>query len=84
MPTPSVRHFMGGSFRVALSLVALGFGGIAPAQTDPAAFIVSPEICMAIAENAKFRVIDLTWNPGNCRCAGSAPRPARWPVAGAA
>ena len=50
--------------RVMLSAVALGLGGIALAQTDPAGFVVSPEIYKVIAENAKFRVVEVTWKPG--------------------
>ena len=50
--------------RVMLSAVALGFGGIALAQTEPAGFVVSPEIYKVIAENTKFRVVEVTWKPG--------------------
>lgn len=54
------------SFRIrwALALLALGFAGSALAQTAPPGFVASPEIYKVIAENDKFRVIEVSWRPG--------------------
>ena len=52
------------SARPLLLAVGLGVGGIALAQTAPPGFVASPEIYKVIAENAKFRVIEVTWKPG--------------------
>jgi len=50
--------------RVPLALVALGFAGLALAQAVPPGFVASPDIYKVIAENDKYRVIEVTWKPG--------------------
>jgi beta-alanine degradation protein BauB len=48
-----------------LALVAaLGLAGWAQAQAVPPGFVASPEVYKVIAENDKYRVIEVTWKPG--------------------
>lgn len=56
--TPARTH----AHLLALAL-ALGFAGWALAQAVPS-FVASPEIYKVIAENDKYRVIEVTWKPG--------------------
>jgi hypothetical protein len=50
--------------RVSVAVVALGFAGWALAQAVPPGFVASPDIYKVIAENDKYRVIEVTWKPG--------------------
>ena len=53
--------------RVALALTALGLlagSGAAFAQATPPSFQASPEIYKLLAENAQFRVVEVSWKPG--------------------
>ena len=46
------------------ALLLLGFAGWALAQVVPPDLAASPEINMAIAENDKYRAIEVKWKPG--------------------
>ena len=56
----AVRFVSGSLF----ALAALGATGTAIAQTVPLSFVASPEIYKVIAENEQYRVIEVTWKPG--------------------
>jgi hypothetical protein len=45
-------------------VLAVLAGGRAMAQGNPRSFEASPDIYKVIAENAQFRVIAVTWKPG--------------------
>ncbi len=64
MSRPRTSHH--DSIRVCLPLAvaALAFAGSALAQAVPPGFVASPEIYKVIAENDKYRVIEVTWKPG--------------------
>ncbi len=47
-----------------IQLAMLGATGLAIAQTVPHSLIASPEIYKVIAENEQYRVIEVTWKPG--------------------
>ena len=47
-----------------VSLAMLGATGLAIAQTVPHSLIASPGIYKVIAENEQYRVIEVTWKPG--------------------
>lgn len=53
--------FVSSSF---FALTMLGTTGVAVAQAAPHALLASPEIYKVIAENAQYRVIEVTWKPG--------------------
>ena len=46
------------------ALLVLGFAVWALAQVVPPDFAASPDIYKAIAENDKYRVIEVKWKPG--------------------
>ena len=48
----------------AFALIILGTAGTALAQTFPHSLVASPDIYKVIAENAQYRVIEVTWQPG--------------------
>lgn len=48
----------------ASALMILGTAGTALAQTVPHSLVASPDIYKVIAENAQYRVIEVTWQPG--------------------
>ena len=53
--------------RVAVALTSLGLlagSGAAFAQAAPPSFQASPEIYKLLTENAQFRVVEVTWKPG--------------------
>ena len=50
--------------RLPLAVLALALAGSALAQSSPPGFVASPDIYKVIAENDKFRVIEVTWKPG--------------------
>lgn len=56
----AVRFVIGSLF----ALAALGASGTAIAQTVPLSIVASPEIYKVIAENEQYRVIEVTWKPG--------------------
>ena len=58
---------------MSLSAVALCFAGSALAQAVPPGFVASPDIYKVIAENDKYRVIEVTWKPGQKDQAHSHP-----------
>lgn len=47
-----------------LALAALGVTVSAMAQTVPHSLVASPDIYKVIAENEQYRVIEVTWKPG--------------------
>jgi quercetin dioxygenase-like cupin family protein len=47
-----------------LASIAAGAAGPASAQPVAPGFVASPEIYKVIAENEKFRVVEVTWKPG--------------------
>ena len=50
---------------VALSIVTfLGAMGVAFAESNPPSFVASPEIFKVISENERYRIIEVTLNPG--------------------
>jgi hypothetical protein len=73
MSAVGLRRTLGFRTRVIISAVALGFAGVALAQVAPPGFVASPEIYKVIAENEKFRVIEVTWKPGQKDVAHSHP-----------
>lgn len=52
--------FLGGLFAMA----ALGVPGAVLTQTVPHSLVASPDVYKVIAENEQFRVIEVTWKPG--------------------
>jgi hypothetical protein len=57
-------HHVQVRFRLLIAVVALGAASWAVGQTAPPGFVASPEIYKVIAENDKYRVIEVTWKPG--------------------
>jgi hypothetical protein len=49
---------------IALALGTIGATGWAMAQGVPHSLVASPEIYKLIAENEQYRVIEVTWKPG--------------------
>lgn len=47
-----------------LAVGALALPGAAMAQAQPRSFEASPEIYKVIAQNADYKVIEVTWKPG--------------------
>lgn len=64
MSATRTNHPWAWSTRLLLSGVALGCAGWALAQPAPPSFVASPEIYKVIAENDKYRVIEVVWKPG--------------------
>jgi beta-alanine degradation protein BauB len=64
MSSPRTDHHALMRLRVPLAVVALGFAGGVLAQAVPPGFVASPDIYKVIAENDKYRVIEVTWKPG--------------------
>jgi hypothetical protein len=56
----AVRFVIGSLF----ALTALGATGTAIAQTVPHSLVASPDIYKVIAEDEQYRVIEVTWQPG--------------------
>jgi mannose-6-phosphate isomerase-like protein (cupin superfamily) len=52
--------FLGGLF----AMTMLGVLGNALAQSVPHSFIASPDVYKVIAENEQYRVVAVTWKPG--------------------
>lgn len=57
-------HHTSMRLRIAVAVIALGFAGWSLAQAVPPGFVASPDIYKVIAENDKYRVIEVTWKPG--------------------
>jgi len=53
--------FLSGSL---VAFTILGATGSAIAQTVPHSLVASPDIYKVIAENEQYRVIEVTWKPG--------------------
>ena len=53
--------FLSGSL---VAFTILGATGLAVAQTVPHSLVASPDIYKIIAENEQYRVIEVTWKPG--------------------
>jgi hypothetical protein len=49
---------------VASCALWLGLSGLAQAQTLPRSYVASPDIYQVIAQNDQFKVIAVTWKPG--------------------
>ena len=73
MSASHARHPGSGRIRLPLALVAFGFAGWAFAQVAPPGFVASPEVYKVIAENDKYRVIEVSWKPGQKDQAHSHP-----------
>ena len=69
MANSSVRILGGTLFAAAV----FGFAGAAQAQSVPHALIASPEIYKVISENDQYRVVEVTWLPGQRDKAHSHP-----------
>lgn len=64
MSSPRADRCASIGLSVALATLAVGFAGSALAQTAPPGFVASPDVYKVIAENDKYRVIEVTWKPG--------------------
>ena len=47
-----------------LAATCLGLGGTALAQNLPRSYVASPDVYKVIAQDAQFKVIAVTWKPG--------------------
>ena len=73
MSSSRASHHALFQLRMSLSAAALCFAGSALAQAVPPGFVASPDIYKVIAENDKYRVIEVTWKPGQKDLAHSHP-----------